>query len=77
MAELDVKCLQWLNANERELQKFAGRWIAFLEKRGVISSGSTLEEALKKAGKLKFHGSPYVFKVPSSKELKNFEAPPF
>jgi len=73
MTKSDLKGLKWLNANEKELNKFAGRWIAFLEKKGVISSGSTLREALRKAKNTS--SSPYVFKVPSLKEMKEQELP--
>lgn len=70
---MGVKGLQWLNANEQQLEKFSGRWIAFLEKKGVISSGGTLEEALRKARPSKASESPYVFKVPSQKDLERFD----
>jgi hypothetical protein len=73
MVQSDLKCLRWLNANEEKLEKFAGQWIAFLEKRGVISSGATLEEALRKAKARAEGESPYMFKVPSNEELEELD----
>jgi len=76
MEKAGTKCLEWLSANEQELEKFAGQWIALLEKQGVISSGPTLEAALHKARLAKVSGSPYVFKVPSVRELDRLDVLP-
>jgi len=72
MPKVGSKCLEWMNANEGKLGGFAGQWVTFVERKGIVSSGPTLSEALKKAHLPKGGSSPYVFKVPSSRELEPF-----
>jgi hypothetical protein len=73
MPKVGTECLEWMNANEDKLGKLAGQWVAFVEEKGVISSGPTLSDALKRARLPKGSSSPYLFKVPSPRELESFD----
>lgn len=59
--------MKWLCENAGALEKFSGRWVIFSCEKGVVGSGASLPKALKSCPKPA--GKPFVFHVPSKKEL--------
>ena len=62
LMEVDVKLID----RSELFRKYQNQWIALTSNEKVISSGSTLEEALTKAGEKGFK-NPLVTKVPDLK----------
>jgi hypothetical protein len=70
MPKAGTKSLEWISAQGSKLGALAGHWIAVPEGRGVLSSHATLSGALRKARLSEPGASPYVFRVPATKELE-------
>jgi len=60
---------QWLCDHAKDLEKFSGKWVAFSVKGGIVAKGRTVDQVLKKT-KEKKETDPFLFHVPSKKELE-------
>lgn len=60
---------KWLCEHARSLEKYSGKWVAFRVEDGVIKSGESLEKILSTTRKSGAHENPFVFHVPSKREL--------
>jgi hypothetical protein len=65
------KHTKWLCENTRRLEKFAGRWVAFLTEENHVRSGNSLKQALQSSGAKRNQPVPFVFHVPSKAALRN------
>ncbi|MEW6555999.1 MAG: DUF5678 domain-containing protein [Elusimicrobiota bacterium] len=62
------KGLKWLSKNEKKIEKYSGKWIAFVTNKGILSSGETVKEVIDIAEKKYCISNPFVFKVPRKDE---------
>jgi hypothetical protein len=61
---------KWLCENAKGLEKFAGQWVMFSVKEGVVSCDSSLKKVFKKTtAKIRSSKEPFVFHVPSKQDL--------
>lgn len=59
----------WLCENARNLEQFAGRWVMFDTKEGVVSCEKSLEKLMKMVKKQKKCKHPFLFHVPTKDDL--------
>ncbi|MFN0118000.1 MAG: DUF5678 domain-containing protein [Elusimicrobiota bacterium] len=59
---------RWLCQNAKRLEKFSGQWVAFHVEEGIVSKGNSLKRILDMTFS-KNSRQPFVFHVPSKKEL--------
>lgn len=60
---------KWLCENARNLEKFSGQWVLFSVHEGVVKNGASLRAILKARHDNKIRNKPFIFHVPSKKEL--------
>ncbi len=59
----------WLCENAGKLEKFAGQWVVFDAKEGLVSCEKSLGRLLKMVKKQKKVKKPFLFHVPSKDDL--------
>lgn len=60
---------KWMCENSKELERFAGQWVLFTPGQGIVGCAHSLKVALAKVNKHQHREKPYMFHVPTSKEL--------
>jgi hypothetical protein len=60
---------KWLCENARSLERFSGKWVMFSVIEGIVKKDESLTRLLRSARKLPSTGRPFVFHVPSKREL--------
>jgi hypothetical protein len=65
-----IKEAKWMCENSKSLERYAGRWVAFLPEQGIVGCAASLSKALAKAARLKDRKQPFVFHVPTLEELR-------
>ncbi len=61
----------WLCENARRLEQFAGQWVMFNTREGVVSRGESLQAVMKACRRHKMKQDPFIFHVPSKDELSS------
>jgi hypothetical protein len=60
---------KWLCQNARVLERFSGKWVMFSVMEGIVKKDGSLTRLLRTASKLGMQERPFVFHVPSKREL--------
>jgi hypothetical protein len=60
---------RWLCENAHALERFSGKWVMFSVMEGIVKKDESLTRLLRSARKLRMAERPYVFHVPSKREL--------
>ena len=60
--------LEWMSKHEKEVEKYSGKWVALLAKRGIIASGTSPREVIKKSQKKFPKERPTVVQIPRKDE---------
>ncbi len=65
--EMGKEELEWMSKHEKEVEKYSGKWVAVLAKRGITGSGRSPKEAIRES-KERFPERPMVMRVPRKDE---------
>jgi hypothetical protein len=60
---------KWLCENARALERFSGKWVMFSVLDGIVKDDPSLSRLMRAARKLPAHERPFVFHVPSKRDL--------
>jgi hypothetical protein len=60
---------KWFCAHSKTLERFSGQWVLFNATQGLVGSGASLHKILHSARRQPARRAPFVFHVPSKKEL--------
>jgi hypothetical protein len=60
---------KWLCENAHALEQYSGKWVMFSVGEGVVRKGDSLPRLLREARNLHMAEKPFVFHVPSKREL--------
>jgi len=60
---------RWLCENARALERFSGKWVLFCPDTGFVNKGASLSRLLRSAATTQVTDRPFVFHVPSKREL--------
>ena len=60
---------RWLCENAKALEQFSGQWVMFDSAEGLVAKGGSLNRILK-ATRRRHVQKPFVFHVPSRRELE-------
>lgn len=67
---MDVKNeTRWLCENAHALERFSGKWVMFSVMEGIVKKDESLTRLLRSARKMRISERPFVFHVPSKREL--------
>lgn len=60
---------RWLCENARALEQFSGKWVMFSVEEGLVRKDGSLPRLLRSTKGLRVTDKPFIFHVPSKREL--------
>jgi hypothetical protein len=62
---------KWLCENAHALERFSGKWVMFSALEGIMKKDESLTRLLRSAQALHVTDKPFIFHVPSKRELSS------